>query len=303
MLGSFETNKTRENRVELYKGMNAATLEAEYNLVARRGPDFPEVVQRWLKRSEFHRDQSGARVDLAYGNGDREKLDYFSGGDPQGPLLVYIHGGYWQRGDKNMYSFVTESFIKQGVSMAVLNYNLTPSVRMGEITPQIRKSIAWCWHQAADLGFDREKIFVMGHSAGGHLTAMMMATDWPAFDHQLPVNLVKGGIPISGLFELEPLVHTSINEGPQMDVAESRAISPCFIPPMTNAPQLCVVGGAETAEFLRQSDDYARQYGNSERLIERYDVPDADHFDELERLAESDSPFFEKSLELIQRNS
>ncbi|MFT5398433.1 MAG: arylformamidase [Planctomycetota bacterium] len=289
--------------MDLYKGMDAQTLEAEYNLVARRGPDFSALVERWLQRGESHRATSKARVDLAYGDGEREKLDLFSGGNSQGPLLVYIHGGYWQRGDKSMYSFVSEALMQHGVSVAVLNYNLTPSVRIGEIAPQIRKAIAWCWHNADDLGFARDKMFVMGHSAGGHLTAIMMATDWPAFDEALPADLVKAGIPISGVFELEPLVHTSLNEGPQMDIAEARRESPCFIPPITDAPQLVVVGGAETAEFLRQSDDYASQYSSAVRKIERYDVPAADHFDELERLAEDDSIFFKKSLQLIEQNS
>ncbi|MEM7294975.1 MAG: alpha/beta hydrolase [Pseudomonadota bacterium] len=287
----------------VYKGLSAEALEAEYNLIARRGPDFSQVVDRWLARSEAHRIASGARADLAYGDGDREKLDLFFSGDANGPLLVYIHGGYWQRGDKGMYSFVTEAFIKHGVSVAVINYNLTPSVRMGAIPPQIRKAIAWCWHNADELQFNPDKLFVMGHSAGGHLTAMMMATDWPAIDPELPVDLVKAGIPISGLFELEPLIHTSINEGPRMDVAEARMQSPCFIPPHTNAPQLVVVGGEESQEFLRQSDDYVAQYASASRKMERYDVPSADHFDELDRLAEDDSPFFQKSLALIQSNS
>lgn len=284
--------------MSLYKGMDAETLEAEYNLIARRGPDFPELVERWLARSAAHREASGARVDVAYGEGEREKLDFFSGGDQAGPAIVYIHGGYWQRGDKNMYSFVTEAFIRHGVSVIVINYNLTPSVRMGQIPPQIRKAIAWAWHHAGDLGFSRDKMFVMGHSAGGHLTAMMMATDWPAFDSALPAELVRGGVPISGLFELEPLVHTSLNTGPQMDIAEARAESPCFIPPVTNAPQLVVVGGGETSEFFRQSDSYVAQYATADRKMERYNVPNDDHFDELERLAEDDSVLFEKCMKL-----
>lgn len=283
----------------LYRGMNAETLETEYNLVARRGPDFSDMVARWLVRSEAYRSHSGASTGLAYGEGGREKLDFFSGGDPGGPVVVYIHGGYWQRGDKSMYSFVAEAFVKNGVSVAILNYSLTPSVRIGQIPPQIRKAVAWIWLNAPGLGFSRDKLFVMGHSAGGHLTAMTMVTDWPAFNAALPVELVRGGLPVSGVFELEPLVHTSLNQGPQMDIAEAIAQSPAFLPPATNAPQLVVVGGGETGEFLRQSNHYAAQYATSERSMERYDVPDADHFDVLERLAEDDSVFFGKSMGLI----
>ena len=284
---------------DLYMGMDAEALEAEYNLRDRRGPDFEDVVQRWLDRSAAHREASGARVDLSYGDGEREKLDWFSGGNPDGPCLFYIHGGYWQRGDKNMYSFVSESFIRHGVSVAVINYNLTPSVRIGEIPPQVRKALAWVWHNADDLGFSRDHLTVTGHSAGGHLTAMMMATDWPAFDPALPFGMIKAGIPISGLYELEPLVHTSLNEGPQMDIAEARAESPCNIPPVTDAPQLVVVGGGETMEFFRQADAYVEQYRTTERKMERFDVLEDDHFDELNTLASDDSEFFAKCMQYI----
>ena len=285
----------------LYKGLDSETLEAEYNLMARRGPDFPQVVERWLARSALHRENSECQVDLAYGEGDREKLDLFYGGAPNGPVVIYIHGGYWQRGDKNMYSFITEGYVKHGVSVVMLNYNLTPSVRMAQIPPQIRKAVSWSWHNAEDLGFSNEKITVMGHSAGGHLTAMMMATDWAVFDPQLPSDLIRSGIPISGVFELEPLIHTSLNEGPQMSRSEAVAQSPCFIPPVSTAPQLVLAGAAETSEFLRQSDAYAALYRTKDRNIERYDVPDADHFDELERRSEENSVVFEKAMKFILR--
>jgi arylformamidase len=281
----------------LYRGMDAEQLEAQYNLRARR-PDFDAVVARWMERCRAFREASDVALDLAYGAGAREKLDLFRG-RPGGPLLVYIHGGYWQRGDKGMYSFVAEPFIAAGVNVAVLNYDLTPSVRLGAIAPQIRKAVAWLWHNAAGLKIDREAITVMGHSAGGHLTAMMMATDWSALDPALPLGLVKAGVPISGIFELEPLIHTSINAGPGMDLEEARRESPLFLAPVTDAPQLVVDGGAETEEFHRQSDLYCETFRTERRRMERYMVPGADHFDELERLAESDSGFFQRSLALI----
>jgi len=286
--------------MSLYKGMCADTLEAEYNLTKRRGADnFSALAERWLQRSATHREASAARVDIAYGDGEREKLDYFYSGNPNGPMLFYIHGGYWQRGDKSMYSFVSEAFIKNGVSVAVINYNLTPSVRMGQIPLQIRKAIAWCFHHADELKFAKDKFHLSGHSAGGHLTAMMMATDWTSYDKQLPIDLIRTVLLISGVYALEPIVHTSLNEGPKMDIAEAIAESPIFLPPMTNAPQLVVYGGGETNEFHRQSIDYANKFRTAERAIELYEVPSADHYDELDRLAEDDSVFFEKALRLI----
>jgi len=284
----------------VYRGMSPDELEAQYNLTARRGAeDFAALVERWLERSAIQRERSGARVDLAYGPGERERLDLFSGGDPDGPLLVYIHGGYWQRGDKGMYGFVTEAFVRHGVSVAMLNYTLTPAVRMGEIPPQIRRAIRWLWQNAADLGYSRERLHVMGHSAGGHLTAMMMATDWPTFDAALPADLIKGGIPVSGVFDLEPIVHTTLNTGPRMSVEEAKAESPLFMPMFTDAPQLVVDGGGETEEFHRQSDAYVERVASDARSVERYVVPDDDHFDELHRLAEEDSELFARSMRLI----
>ncbi|MGK0272347.1 MAG: arylformamidase [Cocleimonas sp.] len=287
----------------LYKGMDADTLEAEYNLTKRRGADsFAKVAEHWSKRSAKFQVESGAQVDIAYGEGERDKFDFFYSGNPNGPLLIYIHGGYWQRGDKSMYSFIAEPFIKHGISVAVINYNLTPSVRMGQIPPQIRKAIAWCFQHADELQFNKDKLHLSGHSAGGHLGAMMMATDWSAYDSQLPTNLIKSGLLISGVYELEPIVHTSLNEGPQMDIPEATTESPTFMSPVTNAPQLVVYGGGETNEFHRQSIDYANKFRTTERAVELYEVPMADHYDELDRLVEEDSTFFEKACQLIRNN-
>ena len=283
----------------IYKGLDANQLEAQYNLRARRGPDFDDLVKAWVERSAAYRSASDARVDLAYGDGERDRLDWFSGSDASGPALVFIHGGYWQRGDKSMYSFVSESFVRHGISVAVINYNLTPSVRMPRIPPQVQQAVSWIWKNAGEVGLDRDRLFVSGHSAGGHLTARMMATDWPAVDAELPADLVRGGIPMSGLYELEPVVHTSINDGPGMDIDEARVESPCNIPPLTDAPQLVVVGGGETDEFLRQSDAYAQQYRTRQRIMERLNVLEDDHFDLLNTLADDSSQFFAKCMQLI----
>ena len=283
--------------MSMYRGMDAVELEFQYELRSKE-PDFDAVVARWLERCTALREASDVALDLAYGSAERETLDLFRGSDG-GPVLVYIHGGYWQRGDKGMYSFVAEPFMAAGVNVAVINYTLTPACRIGNIAPQVRRAIGWLWHNAADLKIDREHLTVMGHSAGGHLTAMMMATDWTAFDCAMPTDLIRAGLPISGIFELEPLVHTSINDGPQMDVAEARRESPLFMEPVTDAPQLVIAGGNETPEFKRQSDAYCERFRTGARIMERYDVPNENHFGELERLAESDSEVFRRSIRLV----
>tara|TARA_B100000676_G_scaffold311448_1_gene381353 strand:+ start:7904 stop:8761 length:858 start_codon:yes stop_codon:yes gene_type:complete len=283
----------------LYRGMDAEELEFQYEL-RNKEPDFDALVVRWMERCAAFREESDVALDLRYGPAEREVLDLFRGAEG-GPVLVYIHGGYWQRGDKAMYSFVAEPFMKAGVNVSVINYTLTPDCRLGDIAPQVRRAITWLWHNAADLKIDREMISVMGHSAGGHLTAMMMATDWPAHDPAMPADAIHAGVPISGIFELEPLVHTSINQGPQMDVEEAKRESPLFLAPTTDAPQLVVAGGNETPEFKRQSDAYVERYRTENRVMERHDVPNENHFGELERLAESDSEVFQRSIALVGR--
>lgn len=283
--------------MSLYRDMDAETLEAKYNLGALR-PDLPDVMQRWQERTNRLSGQSHVRTDLSYGDGERDKLDFYSAGQGS-PLLIYIHGGYWQRGDKNLYGWISEAFVQHGISVAVPNYNLTPSVRIGQIAPQLQRAVLTLWQQADTLGFARDNMTVMGHSAGGHLTAMMMATQWPEIDAALPSQLFHGAVPISGIFELEPLVHTSINTGPGMDIDEARANSPCHIPPVTDATQLVAVGGGETTELIRQSDDHATRYQTAQRSMPRYTVPGADHFDALEPLAQADSEFFSQVMALI----
>jgi arylformamidase len=143
----------------------------------------------------------------------------------------------------------------------------------------------------------------MGHSAGGHITEMMMATDWPAFGADLPADLVKAGIPLSPLSWLEPVRRTqALNAGIRMDAAEAEAQSPMTQhPPVTDAPQMVAVGGAETAEFHRQARMYVEAYATPARPIDLYIVPDVDHFDELDVLADPESPFFRKTLAMLGR--
>lgn len=283
-----------ENRFEV--------MEQQYNLRALR-PDYDvKVVPSWLERSEAYRKQAPLRADLAYGPGERERLDLFRAAGDDGPLLVYFHGGYWQRGDKSVYSFLAQPFVERGISVALVNYDLCPSVRISDITPQTQRAVAWLWRNAAALGVSQDKLFAMGHSAGGHITGMLMATSWPTLSDDLPVDMLKGGIPVSGLFDLEPLRFSSINDAMGMDADEAAAQSPMRHSPVTDAPQLVVCGEAETAEFHRQSDEYARAFSTGKRHMERYVVPDSDHFDELNVLADPSSEFFLKVVRLIKDN-
>ncbi|MEM1078832.1 MAG: alpha/beta hydrolase [Pseudomonadota bacterium] len=278
-----------------------AEFDAQYNLRAGR-PDYEEtVIPAWRAASAKARAQADASLDLRYGTGEKQKLDVFRCGDPQAPTLVYFHGGYWQRGDKSIYSFLAPPFLAAGVNVVVVGYDLCPSVTITRISEEAREAIAHIWRGAEALGLNRARITVMGHSAGGHITQMMMATDWPVWAADLPPDLIRAGIPVSPLSYLEPVRLTeALNVGIRMDPAEAEAQSPMTQhPPCTLAPQLVVVGGAETDEFHRQAQMYVAAFATDMREIGLYVVPGVDHFDELNVLVDPESPFFTKCCRMI----
>lgn len=276
-------------------------LDAQYNLRAGR-PDYEvTVIPDWNKRSETVRKQMTCTLDVRYGNGEKQKLDVFTCGDATAPTLVYFHGGYWQRGDKSIYSFLAKPYVAAGVNVVVAGYDLCPAVSITRISEEAREAMVYIWRNAVEIGVNRDRLTVMGHSAGGHITQMMMATNWSAIADDLPRDLVHAGIPVSPLSLLEPVRLTlKLNEGIRMDVAEAAAESPMLNhPPITNAPQLVVVGGAETEEFHRQAKMYLDAFATGERAMELYIVPGVDHFDELNVLADPDSAFFLKTIRIM----
>lgn len=291
-----------DNALTYHQRFSPDEFDAEYNLRAGR-PDYEvTVIPDWQQRSATAREQLNAQLDIRYGEGERQLLDVYSCGSADAPTLVYIHGGYWQRGDKSIYSFLAAPFTQAGVNVVVVGYDLCPAVSITRISEEMREAICFLYKQAGALGIDQHRITVMGHSAGGHLTQMMMATDWPSFDEALPRDLLKAGIPVSPLSYLEPVRLTeALNAGLRMDPQEAEAQSPMTQhPPVTDAPQLVVVGGAETSEFHRQMNMYVEAYHTADREVKAYIVPGVDHFDELNVLADSNSEFFQKSLALIQ---
>ncbi|ABE36522.1 Putative esterase [Paraburkholderia xenovorans LB400] len=278
-------------------------LEAQYNLRALR-PDFEAgMLQEWLARSDRFRRSCGGSLDLAYGDGERDRLDYFPAAATDAPLLVFFHGGYWQRGDKSVYSFVAEPFVAAGISVALVNYTLCPAVRIGDIVTQSQRALTWLWRHADALGCARARWIVSGHSAGGHLAARLMATQWPAVGADLPPQLLDGAILISALFDLEPLCETSINHGLGMGRGEARAASALAHPPASDAPQLIAVGGAETAAFHQQARAYATAFGTALRPMPGYTVEDCDHFDVVQAFADPRHAFFDLARQFIHSTS
>ncbi|MEM7563851.1 MAG: alpha/beta hydrolase [Pseudomonadota bacterium] len=266
-------------------------LESHYNLQARRD-DIADVLASWNNRSEAARTQLETTLDCEYGSHAREKIDFFHCGIANAPLFVFIHGGYWQRLGKSTFSLIAKPFVKNGVNVALIEYPLCPEVSMTQLIESIRKALAWIYRNASQIGFDRDRINLCGHSAGGHLTAMCLATRWDQFATDLPVNMIKTGIPFSGLYELEPLVKTSIGTALNLTENEFEKCSPINRTAATEAPILIVVGGAETPAFFTQADDFERSWADPELKIEQHIEPGADHFDLVDRLADANSAFF-----------
>lgn len=269
-------------------------LEKGYNVRLLRD-DIPQVFEDWMSRSEVFRANTDGRLDCAYDEGPLDKLDLFRCGDTGAPLFVFIHGGYWQRGGKQMFSFIAEAFVQKGVDVAVIGYQLCPETDMPALVGQVRKAITWLWRNAARFGFSTERINLCGHSAGGHLTAMMLATEWSQYGDDLPNNLIKSAIPMSGLYQLEPLLHTTINDALGMDTAVANSLSPYFLQPPTDAPILVTIGGDESPQLHWQTSQFIQHWNQYSAPIETHIEPGVDHFDLANRLANSDSEIFRKA--------
>ncbi len=274
-------------------------LEKNYNMQASRD-GLADVMQRWTLRSEQIRKNADVTLDCQYGEGDRDRIDVFRCGEADAPLYVYLHGGYWQRGDKYLYSVIAAPFLDAKTDVAIVGYPLCPQVSMTVLVDKIRQAVLWLYRNATRLGINGERINLSGHSAGGHLTAMGICTNWPAFEAELPKDLLKTGIPFSGLYELEPLLHTTISEALHLSENEVQVLSPALLRPTGNAPLLMVLGGAETAEFFRQTDNLIEQWSSFERIIDRHIEPDADHFDLVDRLANGDSEVFKRIITWLE---
>ena len=275
----------------LYRGMDRTALDAAYNNTAAVGQAKRDAyIADWTKRSQTIRNAPGARLDLHYGAGSRHRLDVFASGAPAAPTLVYIHGGYWQMNDKEPYAFLGEGVGGAGFNLALIEYTLAPAARLDQIVGEVRSAVAWVIDHATEIGGDPARVFVSGHSAGGHLTAMAM-TD----------ARVAGGIAISGIYDLEPIRLNYLNEKLDLDVAETERNSPMRRLPTTAAPLVVTVGLGELPELVRQSQEYAEAW-TARGLRGRYlPVPTHDHFSILEELARPKGVILEALREMARR--
>ena len=276
--------------------MAAIDYEVEYNNRARV-PEHPEIFARWTRDAANYRErastQKRAELGLKYGPSARQTTDVFSaerGG--AAPLALFIHGGYWRSLEPAMFSHVAAGLNRRGVTVAVAGYDLCPQVTIATIIDQMRQACLFLWRRFGT------RMMVYGHSAGGHLAAAMLATDWKALDARTPGPLISAAYSISGVFDLTPLVHVSMNQDLRLDAAEARRVSPLFWPAPKGTRLDSVVGALESGEFLRQARIIADAWGKTGVAAEHEEIAGANHFTVCDALSDPKSAMVGRLTEL-----
>lgn len=273
--------------------MSGIDYEAEYNNRARV-PEHPAIFERWAHDAKAYREAHPPQR-ISYGPGRRQLMEVFQPTEPdhRAKMVVFIHGGYWQSLEPALFSHMARGLNGHGIAVAVPGYDLCPEVRIGDIVEEIRAA-------CRELARFEKQLVVAGHSAGGHLAACMLATNWPAVDDDLPTGFVSAAYAISGLFDLKPLVPTSVNGALRLDEAEAELISPLAWAPPRGLVLDAVVGGDESAEYLRQSRTIVERWAAAGVKTRFEAVPGANHFTVIAGLADPDSAMTRRAAELAR---
>ncbi len=280
-------------------------LDREYN-PRLSIPDHAEISARWEAASAAARSRISPppRIDLRYGASAAETLDFFavkSASPP--PLLVFIHGGYWRARDKADFHFLAPAFVEAGVAVAMPNYGLAPALSLEEIVRQMLRAIAWLYREAKALNFDRRRIVVAGHSAGGHLAAMMAAAHWPSWqedgEERLPADLLRGIVSVSGLHDLVPLARAPfLREDLKLDEAAARRVSPITYAANPKLSLVTAVGSEETQSFHEQTALLSAAW--PECPHQDVQLPGRNHMSAVEALGEATHALFKTTLALFE---
>jgi len=261
---------------------------------------YEDIFARWDRDSERARARLDCYLDVPYGSDATETLDLFRATGQSRGLLMYIHGGYWRALDKERFSFVAPALAEAGITVAVVDYALCPSVQVADIVMQMVQASAWLYRNGGNFGAPAARLAVCGHSAGGHLAAMMLACDWPSYAADLPRNVVSGAMSISGLYDLTEIVKVpSVNGDVRLTEQSALRVSPAFLPPATDAPLYTAIGTEEIEGFHIQNRLIAERWGSVRRV--NLTCPGKNHFTVLDELCDPRSPVFASLRELAER--
>jgi arylformamidase len=285
------------------QAMAAIDYETEYNNRARV-PEHPQIFAQWTRDAAAYRERAvaekRAELGLRYGAGARQTIDLFGpeggpAGGPAAPLALFIHGGYWRSLEPSQFSHMAAGLNQHGVTVAVAGYDLCPQVSVATIIDQMRQACLFVWRR-----FGRPML-VYGHSAGGHLAAAMLATDWQALDPTVPAGFIPAAYSVSGVFDLTPLVGVSMNQDLRLDAAEARRVSPQFWPAPQGRAFDSVVGARESAEFLRQARTVVDAWSKAGVATRHEAIAGKNHFTVCDGLSDPDSAMVRRLVELVPR--
>jgi arylformamidase len=270
-------------------------LDAQYDLTTI----FPDAAS-WYetfcgRESEKVRSELDHRLDVPFGPTLAEHLDLYPAGE-KAPVLIYVHGGFWYLRTSEEFGFVARGPVSEGVATVVTNYALCPRVTVDEIVRQTRAAVAWVYRNAGSFGGDPGRIHVAGHSAGGHLVAMLLSTDWEG-EYGLPADVIKGATAISGLFDLAPLPYTFLQPKVQLTWDQVLRNSPILHVPDSAPPLLVAYGEDETDEFKRQSEEFFEAWRAKGLEGERLVLPGKNHYDVIDGFLDAGSPLCSAILE------
>jgi arylformamidase len=283
----------------VYKQYDQESLDTQYNN-RLHVPDYADYLNRWELLSRQTEQKLPVVKDIPYGNAKRERLDIYPSLQRQSKTLIFIHGGYWQMLDKSMFHFIANGFHSYGVTTVLLTYPLAPEVAIGQIVLSCRKAMKWLHSNLSAFNGDPHQMYVAGHSAGGHLAAMLMATDSQLFEPALSANMLKGICTVSGLFNLVPIHLSYINNVLKMDIETAKCNSPLRLEPSNSCPLVVAVGEAETAEFKDQSKELYTCWKNKAADNQLLEVPGQNHYSIAESIIDPQSSLHQALRQLMK---
>ena len=281
---------------KIFLDYDQETLDAQYNQRSLV-PDADDYIAVDVAESARVRQKLDCRIDVAYGPGEDETLDLFPAAAPGSPVVVYMHGGAWTRSDKANESFMAEAFVAAGAAFVAVNFGLCPKVTLDEMIRQARAAVAWSCENAQDFNADPGRLYIAGHSSGGHVGGMMAVTDWTA--HNLPRTLVKGALLCSGMYDLAPVRLSARNDYLHLDEAAEARNSAIRQIPADGCPLIVGYGGGEQTEFRRQSRAFAAAWRDAGLEVEEFDMPGVNHFQLRRHFNDPNSPILTAMLALM----